>query len=237
MADRDGRAQQVTVTGTFDNWEETVHLQFNDDHFESTVPLPDGRGDILYKFRVDGRWTVDWNKPHRGDGHGNENNVLTTAELIANEAPDMEEDDTASEISIGSTISDELDAGSTTSYTTVATTAPSLPEFLDTTGPPAISEPLRHVMSAKAQQTGVGVRELFDVSHGRVFVAHDGSTVIGNVLATDGSGAYRRRRIGYAEPAPIVDANGNYPNLALRSVNKYGWILGPQRIVLGWAFL
>ena len=78
---RDHPAREVFVTGTFDNWQKTVHLQHNGSRFEKTVELPGLHDRILYKFVVDGHWTPDYNKYHEDDGSGNVNNVLTSRDL------------------------------------------------------------------------------------------------------------------------------------------------------------
>lgn len=78
---RDHPAREVFVTGTFDNWQKTVHLQHNGSRFEKTVELPGSHDRILYKFVVDGHWTPDYNKYHEDDGSGNVNNVLTSRDL------------------------------------------------------------------------------------------------------------------------------------------------------------
>ncbi|EYE98236.1 carbohydrate-binding module family 48 protein [Aspergillus ruber CBS 135680] len=66
---------EVFVTGTFDDWGKTVHLDRNGDVFEKTISLPDTDEKIQYKFVVDGNWTTDSSAPQESIG-GNINNVL-----------------------------------------------------------------------------------------------------------------------------------------------------------------
>ena len=42
-------AEEVYVTGTFDNWEKSVQLDKVGSSFEKTVPLPDTTDKIFYK--------------------------------------------------------------------------------------------------------------------------------------------------------------------------------------------
>ncbi|KAM7221349.1 putative carbohydrate-binding module family 48 protein, partial [Rhypophila decipiens] len=78
-------AEEVYVTGTFDNWEKTEQLEKVGDVFKKTVTLPNTSDKILYKlnlvprdptFVVDGNWTTDHTAPQEKDHEGNENNVL-----------------------------------------------------------------------------------------------------------------------------------------------------------------
>ncbi|TPX67335.1 hypothetical protein SpCBS45565_g03872 [Spizellomyces sp. 'palustris'] len=53
--------KNVIVTGTFDNWSQSIHLSPNPKHhslFSATVPLVTGER-VLYKFIVDGEWKTD----------------------------------------------------------------------------------------------------------------------------------------------------------------------------------
>ncbi|KND04610.1 uncharacterized protein SPPG_00328 [Spizellomyces punctatus DAOM BR117] len=53
--------KDVIVTGTFDNWSQSVHLTPSPTHpslFSATVPLVTGER-VLYKFVVDGEWKTD----------------------------------------------------------------------------------------------------------------------------------------------------------------------------------
>ncbi|KAF9182382.1 hypothetical protein BGZ51_001488 [Haplosporangium sp. Z 767] len=68
----------VKVTGTFDNWKQTIVLlqsPDNQDHFEITVDL-DRSQKILFKFVVDDQWRCTNEIPTEYDGAGNQNNVL-----------------------------------------------------------------------------------------------------------------------------------------------------------------
>ncbi|PIG87828.1 hypothetical protein AARAC_011354 [Aspergillus arachidicola] len=69
-------ANEVYVTGTFDDWGKTVRLDRKGDIFEKEVPLPATEEKLHYKFVVDGIWTTDHSVPEEDDGHHNINNVL-----------------------------------------------------------------------------------------------------------------------------------------------------------------
>ncbi|GES58341.1 N-terminal Early set domain protein [Aspergillus terreus] len=69
-------ADEVFVTGTFDDWGKTVRLDRKGDVFEKEVQLPTTDEKIQYKFVVDGTWTTDPSVPEEDDGHNNINNVL-----------------------------------------------------------------------------------------------------------------------------------------------------------------
>ncbi|PYH43550.1 carbohydrate-binding module family 48 protein [Aspergillus saccharolyticus JOP 1030-1] len=69
-------ANEVYVTGTFDDWGKTVRLDRNGDVFEKEVELPASEEKIQYKFVVDGVWTTDNRVPEEDDGDNNINNVL-----------------------------------------------------------------------------------------------------------------------------------------------------------------
>ncbi|KAE8138090.1 hypothetical protein BDV38DRAFT_282389 [Aspergillus pseudotamarii] len=68
-------ANEVFVTGTFDDWGKTVRLDRKGDVFEKEVPLP-ATEKLHYKFVVDGIWTTDHSVPEEDDGNHNINNVL-----------------------------------------------------------------------------------------------------------------------------------------------------------------
>ncbi|KUJ15694.1 uncharacterized protein LY89DRAFT_685647 [Mollisia scopiformis] len=77
----DHSADEVYVTGTFDNWEKTEKLVKTGDTFEKDVTLPSAAEKIYYKFVVDGVWTTDHTAPQENDASGNLNNVLTTERI------------------------------------------------------------------------------------------------------------------------------------------------------------
>ncbi|KAL9577141.1 MAG: hypothetical protein Q9203_007569, partial [Teloschistes exilis] len=72
----DHPADEVYVTGTFDDWAKSVKLEKEDGVFVKQVELPLGQT-ISYKFVVDGNWTTDPTAPQEDDGANNVNNVLT----------------------------------------------------------------------------------------------------------------------------------------------------------------
>jgi Glycogen recognition site of AMP-activated protein kinase len=51
LTDREHPAEDVYVTGTFDNWTKSEKLEKKDDIFEKTVALPDASEKIYYKVR------------------------------------------------------------------------------------------------------------------------------------------------------------------------------------------
>ncbi|KAI0974186.1 hypothetical protein F4678DRAFT_424938 [Xylaria arbuscula] len=73
----DHPANEVYVTGTFDDWKKTEKLEKVGDSFVKTVAIPDTSSKIFYKFVVDGEWIIDHTAPKETDESGNENNILT----------------------------------------------------------------------------------------------------------------------------------------------------------------
>ena len=69
-------ANDVHVTGTFDDWGKSVQLNKVGDFWEKDVDLPKADEKILYKFVVNDQWIIDPEAPQEDDGHGNVNNVL-----------------------------------------------------------------------------------------------------------------------------------------------------------------
>ncbi|KAL5508072.1 CRP1 [Sanghuangporus vaninii] len=70
-------AHSVIVTGTFDNWSSSVHLQRSESSFTGSVAVPwDTK--ILYKFIVNGNWVTHANQPTETDAAGFVNNVVHT---------------------------------------------------------------------------------------------------------------------------------------------------------------
>ncbi|KAF1734464.1 Cruciform DNA-recognizing protein 1 [Beauveria bassiana] len=75
-------AEEVYVTGTFDNWTKSVKLDKRGDIFEKTVSLEIPSDKVYYKFVVDNNWTTNESSPKEADKEGNINNFLTS-EIIA----------------------------------------------------------------------------------------------------------------------------------------------------------
>ncbi|KAK4191147.1 hypothetical protein QBC35DRAFT_471217 [Podospora australis] len=75
-------AEEVYVTGTFDNWSKTVQLEKVGQIFQKTVTLPNANEKIFYKFVVDGAWTTDHAAPQEKDHEGNDNNVLLPQDVM-----------------------------------------------------------------------------------------------------------------------------------------------------------
>ncbi|KAL2000034.1 hypothetical protein VTN02DRAFT_3646 [Thermoascus thermophilus] len=74
-------ADEVFVTGTFDDWGKTVKLEKIGDVFEKEVDLPEPEGKVHYKFVVDGSWITDKAAREEEDGFNNINNVLLPEEI------------------------------------------------------------------------------------------------------------------------------------------------------------
>ncbi|KAK2019064.1 hypothetical protein LZ32DRAFT_653248 [Colletotrichum eremochloae] len=75
-------AEEVYVTGTFDNWTKSEKLEKVGDSFEKTVTLPDASQKIYYKFVVDNNWITDHTAPQEPDHEGNVNNFLTPDQIV-----------------------------------------------------------------------------------------------------------------------------------------------------------
>ncbi|GKZ30399.1 hypothetical protein AbraIFM66950_008969 [Aspergillus brasiliensis] len=75
-------ANEVFVTGTFDDWGKTVKLDRVGDVFEKEVSLPVTDEKVHYKFVVDGTWTTDNRAPEEDDGSSNINNVLYPDQIL-----------------------------------------------------------------------------------------------------------------------------------------------------------
>ena len=74
-------ADEVYVTGTFDNWSKSVQLTKDSGIFTKQVDLASASEDVFYKFVVDGDWTVDQSQPTKMDNKGNENNLLRKEDI------------------------------------------------------------------------------------------------------------------------------------------------------------
>ncbi|KAL2198184.1 hypothetical protein P885DRAFT_33986 [Corynascus similis CBS 632.67] len=74
-------AEEVYVTGTFDDWTKSERLERVGEVFQKTVTLPDSTDKVLYKFVVDGSWTTDHTAPQEKDREGNDNNVLLPEQM------------------------------------------------------------------------------------------------------------------------------------------------------------
>ncbi|KAI5124790.1 hypothetical protein M0805_005424 [Coniferiporia weirii] len=72
-------ATDVIVTGTFDGWSSSLHLNRTPAGFAGSVALP-WESKILYKFVVDGNWQTLLGHPIEVDPAGNVNNVAYTPE-------------------------------------------------------------------------------------------------------------------------------------------------------------
>lgn len=73
-------ANDVYVTGTFDDWRKTVKLEKEDGIFKKTVELP--KTHTQYKFVVNGNWCTNESARKEDDGHGIINNVLLPEDII-----------------------------------------------------------------------------------------------------------------------------------------------------------
>ena len=73
--------KEVVVTGTFDEWSNSLPLVKQvDGSFELTVPLPTN-SDILYKYVVDSEWLIKTKEAKTTDDNGIENNLLSASAL------------------------------------------------------------------------------------------------------------------------------------------------------------
>jgi serine/threonine protein kinase len=73
-------ASEIFVTGSFDNWTKSVKLTMEDGIFKKEVMLP--KVSTMYKFVVDGHWTVNPSLPMEAFGGGIVNNVLSPEDII-----------------------------------------------------------------------------------------------------------------------------------------------------------
>ncbi|KAK7208399.1 hypothetical protein BZA70DRAFT_273640 [Myxozyma melibiosi] len=78
----DPPANEVYVTGSFDNWSKSAPLvKETDGSWTVSVPLPKEK--ITYKFVVDDQWLVDPNAKIERDSSGVENNVIDESDVSA----------------------------------------------------------------------------------------------------------------------------------------------------------
>ncbi|KAK1750816.1 hypothetical protein QBC47DRAFT_352229 [Echria macrotheca] len=75
-------AEEVYVTGTFDNWTKSEQLDKVDGVFQKTVTIPNSSEKVYYKFVVDGEWKTDHTAPQENDHEGNLNNVLLPENMV-----------------------------------------------------------------------------------------------------------------------------------------------------------
>ncbi|KAF2623908.1 carbohydrate-binding module family 48 protein [Macroventuria anomochaeta] len=73
-------ANDVYVTGTFDDWKKTVQLEEEGGVFKKTVELPKTK--TQYKFVVNGNWCINESAPKEDDGHGIVNNILLPEDIV-----------------------------------------------------------------------------------------------------------------------------------------------------------
>ncbi|KAL3466651.1 hypothetical protein BJX64DRAFT_284214 [Aspergillus heterothallicus] len=83
-------ANEVFVTGTFDDWGKTVKLDQKGDVFEKEVHFPTASEKIHFKFVVDGIWTTDNQLPEEDDGSSNVNNVLHPEQIQKDSITDLQ---------------------------------------------------------------------------------------------------------------------------------------------------
>ncbi|KAH6621889.1 hypothetical protein C7974DRAFT_361896 [Boeremia exigua] len=73
-------AEDVYVTGTFDDWKKTVQLEKEGSVFQKSVELPKLK--TQYKFVVNGNWCINESAPKEDDGHGIVNNILLPEDIV-----------------------------------------------------------------------------------------------------------------------------------------------------------
>ncbi|POS86455.1 hypothetical protein EPUL_001707 [Erysiphe pulchra] len=78
---REHPADEVYVTGSFDDWSKSERLDKKNNVFTKEVILPIASDKIYYKFVVDGNWVTDHTAPQENDESGNLNNVLTVDKI------------------------------------------------------------------------------------------------------------------------------------------------------------
>ncbi|KAF4121026.1 Protein kinase, AMP-activated, beta [Geosmithia morbida] len=76
-------AEEVYVTGTFDNWTKSVKLDNVGGIFQKTVELDETQEKIYYKFVVDNNWTTNESAPIEPDHDGNLNNFLIPQQIAS----------------------------------------------------------------------------------------------------------------------------------------------------------
>ncbi|CCF56182.1 hypothetical protein KAFR_0A07480 [Kazachstania africana CBS 2517] len=81
-----GSAGEVILTGTFDNWGQSITLdKINDELFSKKLEFPKEKaaldGKIFFKFIVDGEWKTSGNYNVETDDKGNLNNFLLVEDL------------------------------------------------------------------------------------------------------------------------------------------------------------
>lgn len=79
----------IIVTGSFDNWTQSLTLSPSSAGHSHTVAIPVEK--TLFKFVVDGEWKVDESFATETDEHGNINNVLSLEMLEQLEGDDIQE--------------------------------------------------------------------------------------------------------------------------------------------------
>ncbi|CCK70801.1 Mdg1p KNAG_0F01330 [Huiozyma naganishii CBS 8797] len=75
----------VVITGDFDGWVGTTHMEFNEGHqkFEAVLPVSfDSDGRFVFKFVVDGEWAVSQDYKIETDEFGNQNNYIEGHDMI-----------------------------------------------------------------------------------------------------------------------------------------------------------
>ncbi|KAK9238605.1 hypothetical protein V1525DRAFT_400529 [Lipomyces kononenkoae] len=78
----DPPAEEVYVTGSFDNWSKSAPLAQNvDGSWSVSIPLPSEK--IVYKFVVDNNWVIDPNAKTETDLSGITNNVIDLDDIAA----------------------------------------------------------------------------------------------------------------------------------------------------------
>ncbi|KAI8914563.1 hypothetical protein EDD86DRAFT_216724 [Gorgonomyces haynaldii] len=68
-------AQKVILTGSFDNWSQSIELKKTENGFVGEITL-DHSEQILFKFIVDGQWVTSPFYPTQKDDNGNVNNYI-----------------------------------------------------------------------------------------------------------------------------------------------------------------
>ncbi|KAL2868338.1 carbohydrate-binding module family 48 protein [Aspergillus lucknowensis] len=85
-------ANEVFVTGTFDDWGKTIKLDRKGDIFEKEVRFSAIGEKLHFKFVVDGIWTTDNRLPEEDDGSSNINNILYPDQIQEDSAAALQND-------------------------------------------------------------------------------------------------------------------------------------------------
>lgn len=108
-------AREVSLIGTFTNWEDQVPMVKSDGDYVTIVDLPEG--EHQYKFVVDGRWEHDPNQPCVNDNFNGKNNIVTVKKSDFEVMDALEMDSIKTEAQARLSNADDLSQSPTGEYT------------------------------------------------------------------------------------------------------------------------